>query len=114
MEMKKTKGTPRKKDSIKEQGLHLAFELSESTWKLGFSDRKKMRFRSIPARDLEQLKEEIEKAKERFKLKGEIRILSCYVVGSRMWWWTHRVLKSIGARGERRRIGSMRGSFCRC
>ena len=51
--------------------MHLAFELSESKWKLGFSDGKKMRFRSIAARDLEQLGEEIEKAKERFGHGGK-------------------------------------------
>ena len=93
--MKKTKGTPQKKDSIKEQGLHLAFELSEGKWKLGFSDRKKMRFRSIAARDLEQLNEEIEKAKERFKLGDEIRIVSCYEAG-RDGFWLHRYLSSCG------------------
>jgi transposase len=93
--MRKTKGTPKRKDSIKEQGLHLAFELSESKWKLGFSDGKKMRFRSITARDLEQLDKEIEKAKERFKLKGEIRILSCYEAG-RDGFWLHRYLSSCG------------------
>ena len=35
-------------------GLVAAFELSESKWKRGFSDGKKMRFRSITARELEQ------------------------------------------------------------
>jgi transposase len=93
--MKKTKGTLRKKDSIKEQGMHLAFELSETKWKLGFSDGKKMRFRSITARDLDQLEEEIEKAKERFKLRGEIRIASCYEAG-RDGFWLHRYLSSCG------------------
>ena len=93
--MKKTKGTLKRKVSIKEQGLHLAFELSESKWKLGFSDGKKMRFRSITVRNLEQLDEEIEKARERFKLKGEIRILSCYEAG-RDGFWLHRYLSSCG------------------
>jgi len=31
--MKKTKGTPRKKVSIIEKVLHLAFELSQNKWK---------------------------------------------------------------------------------
>jgi transposase len=75
--------------------LHLAFELSGSKWKLGFSDGKKMRFRSITARDLEQLNEEIEKAKERFKLKGGIGIVSCYEAG-RDGFWLHRYLSSCG------------------
>jgi transposase len=98
--MKKTKGTPRKKGSIIERVLHLAFELSQNKWKLGFSDGNKMRFKSIVARSLEQLHEEIEKAQVRFKMKGDVRIVSCYEAGRdgfwlhrRMWWWTHPVLK---------------------
>jgi len=75
--------------------LHLAFELSESKWKLGFSDGRKMRFRSMAARNLEQLHEEINKAKERFKLEGEIRIMSCYEAG-RDGFWLHRYLLSQG------------------
>ena len=54
-----------------------------------------MRFRSIAARDLEQLHEEIEKAKERFKLGDEIRIVSCYEAG-RDGFWLHRYLSSRG------------------
>jgi hypothetical protein len=48
--MKKTKGTPRKNDIQKESVLHLAFELSQNKWKLGFSDGNKMRFKTIGAR----------------------------------------------------------------
>jgi len=51
--MKKTKGTPGKKVSISEKVLHLAFELSQNKWKLGFSDGTKMRFKSIAARLLQ-------------------------------------------------------------
>ena len=93
--MKKTKGTPRKKDSIMEKVLHLAFELSQNKWKLGFSDGNKMRFKSIAARNLEQLQEEIDKAKVRFKLRGNVRILSCYEAG-RDGFWLHRYLLSCG------------------
>jgi transposase len=93
--MKKTKGTPRKKGSIIERVLHLAFELSQNKWKLGFSDGNKMRFKSIVARSLEQLHEEIEKAQVRFKMKGDVRILSCYEAG-RDGFWLHRYLLSCG------------------
>jgi transposase len=93
--MKKTKGTPRKKVSINERVLHLAFELSQNKWKLGFSDGNKMRFKSIAARNLEQLYEEIEKAQVRFKVKGDVRILSCYEAG-RDGFWLHRYLLSCG------------------
>jgi transposase len=93
--MKKTKGTPRKKGSIIERVLHLAFELSQNKWKLGFSDGTKMRFKSIIARSLEQLHEEIEKAQVRFKMKGNVRIVSCYEAG-RDGFWLHRHLLSCG------------------
>jgi transposase len=93
--MKKTKGTPRKKGSIIEKVLHLAFELSQNKWKLGFSDGNKMRFKSIAGRNLEQLHEEIEKAQVRFKMKGDVRILSCYEAG-RDGFWLHRYLLSCG------------------
>ena len=93
--MKKTKGTPRKKGSIIERVLHLAFELSQNKWKLGFSDGNKMRFKSIVGRSLEQLHEEIEKAQVRFKMKGDVTIVSCYEAG-RDGFWLHRHLLSCG------------------
>jgi transposase len=93
--MKETKGTPKKNDSKKECILHLAFELSQSKWKLGFSDGKKMRFKTIVARNLEQIHEEIEKAKVRLKMKGNVRIMSCYEAG-RDGFWLHRYLWNCG------------------
>jgi len=92
--MKKTKET-RKKYTKKEADLHLAFELSQRKWKLGFSDGNKMRFKSIDARNLEQIQEEVGLAKERFKLKGDIKIVSCYEAG-RDGFWLHRYLLSCG------------------
>jgi transposase len=93
--MKKTTGTLRREDTTKAAVMHMAFELSEAKWKLGFSEGKKMRFRSMTARNLKQLHEEIEKAKERFKLEDEIRIVSCYEAG-RDGFWLHRYLLSHG------------------
>ena len=93
--MKKTKGTPRKKVSISEKVLHLAFELSQSKWKLAFSDGEKIRTVTVAARNLEQVQEEIEKAQVRFKMKGNVRILSCYEAG-RDGFWLHRYLLSCG------------------
>ncbi|MEJ2589710.1 MAG: IS110 family transposase [Deltaproteobacteria bacterium] len=89
--MKKTKGTPRKKDTTKDSVLYMALELSEKQWKLGFSDGKKMRFRSIAARVLERLDEEIEMAKEKFNLQDRVRIVCCYEAG-RDGFWLHRYL----------------------
>jgi len=93
--MKKTQETLRKNVSTKAAVLHVAFELSNSKWKLGFSDGNKMRFKSIDARNLEQLEEEIEKAKSRFRLDDDVRIVSCYEAG-RDGFWLHRYLLSHG------------------
>jgi transposase len=93
--MKKTQETLKKNVSTKATVLHVAFELSNSKWKLGFSDGNKMRFKSIDARNLEQLKEEIEKAKSRFRLDDDVRIVSCYEAG-RDGFWLHRYLLSHG------------------
>ena len=41
--MKKTKETTTKEDSTKKAVLHLAFELSDTKWKLAFSDCSKRR-----------------------------------------------------------------------
>ena len=91
--MKKTQETLRKDVSTKAAVLHVAFELSNSKWKLGFSDGNKMRFKSVDARNLEQLEEEIEKAKSRFRLDDDVRIVSCYEAG-RDGFWLHRYLLS--------------------
>ena len=93
--MKKTQRTLQKEDTTKIEVLHLAFELSQNKWKLGFSDGNKQRFKTIIARDLDQLQEEIKKAKERFKLKEDVRIVSCYEAG-RDGFWLHRYLMSCG------------------
>ena len=86
--MKKTQETLRKNVSTKAAVLHVAFELSNSKWKLGFSDGNKMRFKSIDARNLEQLEQEIEKVKGRFRLDVDVRIVGCYEAG-RDGFWLH-------------------------
>ena len=91
--MKKTQRTLLKEDTTKEKTLYMAFELSQNKWKLGFCDGNKMRFKGIAARNLEQLQEEIDKAKVRFKIKGDVRIVSCYEAG-RDGFWLHRYLLS--------------------
>jgi len=93
--MKKTKETLQRKDNTKEEVLHLAFELSNTKWKLASSDRKKVRSKTIDARNLEQLQEEIGRTKQRFKLDDNVRIVSCYEAG-RDSFWLHRYLCSCG------------------
>ena len=97
--MKKTQETLRREDSTKEAVLHLAFELSNTKWKLAFSDCSKRRLVSINARNLQQLQEEIEKAKLRFKLTDDVRVVSCYEAG-RDGFWLHRYLLSCGVENK--------------
>jgi transposase len=93
--MKKTQRTLQKENTTKKEVLHLAFELSQNKWKLGFSDGNKQRYKTIVARDLNQLQEEIEKAKGKFKLGEDVSIVSCYEAG-RDGFWLHRYLLSCG------------------
>lgn len=76
--------------------LYLAVELSRKKWKLGFSEGKTGQIRqvSIKAGDLEGCRQEMEKAKQRFGLKGPI-IRSCYEAG-REGFWCHRALEQMG------------------
>jgi len=50
--MEKTKETLQRKDNTNEEALHLAFELSNNKWKLASSDGKKVRSKTIDARNL--------------------------------------------------------------
>jgi len=76
--------------------LLMAFELSERTWKLGFSVGRgqRPRLRQIPAGALERLTEEIARAKSRWAC-GAARVLSCYEAG-REGFWLHRWLVAQG------------------
>ena len=93
--MEKTQRTLPADNTTKENKMHLAFELSHSKWKLVFGYTGKTRMVSMDARDLRQLQQEIEKAKKRFKLSGDVGILSCYEAG-RDGFWLHRYLESCG------------------
>ena len=75
--------------------LYMAFELSNTIWKLAFSDGRKNSFIDVPARDLGMLEEGIAKVKNRFGLDGHIDIKSCYEAG-RDGFWLHRYLRSKG------------------
>jgi transposase len=77
--------------------LHLAFELGWSEWKLAFTigHGQAPRLRTIKARNLGALHDEITKAKGRFGLAQEAAVVSCYEAG-RDGFWLHRYLLSIG------------------
>jgi len=82
-------------DNTKNDRLYIAFELSNSKWKLAFSNGIKKRQKTITARDLPALMEEIAKAIHRFKMGDNISIYSCYEAG-RDGFWIHRFLESKG------------------
>jgi hypothetical protein len=79
------------------QCLYMAIELSHGKWLLGFTIGfgQAPRLRSIMARDLKALAEEIELAKKRFNLAADIQVRSCYEAG-RDGFWLHRYLAAQG------------------
>jgi transposase len=92
----------RRNDCSARQGvLYMALELSEKTWKLGFSTGlgQEPRQRDIPARAVVRIKQEIAAAKERFGLSPETPVVSCYEAG-RDGFWLHRCLLSLGVANE--------------
>jgi transposase len=86
-----------KQDSLPQPTLYLAFELGQNTWKLGFTIgvAQPPRERMIPAGDVEILQQEIARAKQRFGLPEDARVVSCYEAG-RDGFWLHRYLKAQG------------------
>lgn len=79
------------------QTLHVALELSGSTWIVlsTSSMGARLRRKSVKARDLEGLERELARAKERFGLASSARVISCYEAG-RDGFWLHRYLVSLG------------------
>jgi transposase len=84
-------------DSTPGAVLHLAFELGWTQWKLAFTVGlgQKPRLRTIAARDLAALEQEIAKARKRFQLPDSIAVVSCYEAG-RDGFWLHRYLTARG------------------
>jgi transposase len=86
--------TARKDESTGEDGvLYMALELGWTRWKLAFTTDggEKPRLRSVAARDLPALKEEIERSKQRLGLPSSAQVISCYEAG-RDGFWLHRYL----------------------
>lgn len=76
--------------------LFLAFELGSSKWKLAFGTSPRApRIRDVLARNVSAVLEEIERAKARFDLPEDARVISCYEAG-RDGFWLHRWLDSAG------------------
>ena len=87
----------RKEECNGELVLFMALELSDKTWKVGttVSPAQKARTKDVSGGDLEGLRREISRAKKRFGLKEETRVVSCYEAG-REGFWIHRWLESEG------------------
>jgi len=79
------------------QNLYMAIELSNTEWKLGFTIGfgQAPRLRSLAARDLARLAEEIRLAKVRLGLLESAAVFSCYEAG-RDGFWLHRYLQASG------------------
>jgi transposase len=73
--------------------LFMAIDLGGSRWKLAFSDgkRPRPRVRTVAARDLSALLNEIELAKGKLKLAKDAVVASCFEAG-RDGFWLHRFL----------------------
>jgi transposase len=75
-----------------EQVLYMALELSDRTWKVLFeAPSGRRRERSVPARNVARLLEEIAEAKRKLGLTQKAHVVSCYEAG-RDGFWLHRAL----------------------
>src|SRR6516162_4629550 len=77
--------------------LYMALELGWTSWGLAFTTDavQKPRRVTVVARSLESLQREITRAKRRFRLPDDARVISCYEAG-RDGFWLHRYLASQG------------------
>src|SRR5262245_30708626 len=77
--------------------LYLAFELGWTSWGLAFGIAPAAPARRvvIPARDLDSLCHQIDRARRRFGLPEDAPVRSCYEAG-RDGFWLHRFLASRG------------------
>lgn len=80
-------------DTLRTGVLYMAMELSQSKWHLAFGTGNKMRQVVIEASNTIALQEEIRKAKEKFRLQPEAKVISCYEAG-RDGFWIHRYLET--------------------
>jgi transposase len=92
-----TTATHNEHDTTIKRSLFVAFELSEKTWKLGFTTGhgQKPRERSVAAREVARVLQEIAQAKQRFGLPESAPVVSCYEAG-REGFWLHRFIQSHG------------------
>jgi transposase len=92
-----TTATHNEHDTTIKRLLFVAFAWSEKTWKLGVTTGhgQKPRERSVTAREVARVLQEIAQAKKRFGLPESAPVVSCYEAG-REGFWLHRFLPSHG------------------
>jgi transposase len=75
----------------------MALELSEAKWRLGCTTGagQPPREKTITGADRAALQRELARAKQRFGLPADCRVVSCYEAG-REGFWLHRFLQSLG------------------
>jgi len=93
--MDRNQGTLRSENITKPAVLYVGFELSNSKWKLAFSDGRKIRHATVEAGDLELLQVGLCSAKKHFGMVEDVGVVSCYEAG-RDGFWLHRYLHSCG------------------
>ena len=75
--------------------LYMAMELSNRSWKLGFSNGQRMRRKTIEARDRQRLVEEVASARQRLGLGQDAPVVVCFEAG-RDGHWIYRWLSAEG------------------
>jgi len=86
--------TPRP-DTIKNNQLYIALELSNTKWKIAFGNGFKIRLKSIAARDREQFELEVQRSRKHFGMAEDVPVYCCYEAG-RDGFWIHRYLCNLG------------------
>src|SRR5499425_3423045 len=108
-----TTATPTKHDATTERVLFMAFELSEKTWKLGFTTGhgQKPRERTVAARHQARVLQDIAQAKKRFGLPESAPVVRCYEAG-REGFWRHRYVQAQGITNHVAEASSIEGNRC--
>lgn len=93
----RTTTTPHIAGNGTESVLGMSLELGATQWKMAFSVGlgQQPRYRMVQARDLAAVEAEITRAKARFRLPAQARVVSCYEAG-RDGFWLHRALEAMG------------------
>ena len=76
-------------DTIRNDRLYIALELSNTKWKIAFGNGFKIRLKSIVARDLKQFELELQSSRKQFGMAADIPIYCCYEAGRMVSGSTH-------------------------